>query len=210
MFYLIKCCNLRIKKRTELKSGTWFRPLSYYSVSAVPGSPAVEGSVEGQGTNWTGFEISCGCQETFSSLSSNLQSPFRSLPPQPPAATMLPPVSAFGGCAATLIFESWLKDWEIQERLASLLWKHFVSFLSVPDSFSLPLQYFYYFLLYSIFFPSSVAVLKLLIRNYRNNLKNWWREVPKTTELYTWNEWIVQHGSYISTKLFLKREKKQR
>ena len=41
-----------------------------------------------------------------------------------------------------------VKAWEIQKRLASLLWNRLVPFLSVSDSFSLSTQYFYYLLLY--------------------------------------------------------------
>lgn len=44
MFYLIKCCNLRNKKRPEMKIGTWFRSLSCDSAAGVPGSPVGEGS----------------------------------------------------------------------------------------------------------------------------------------------------------------------
>lgn len=78
MFYLIKCCNLRIKKRTELKSGTWFKSLSCLLLDVFEsGSPAGEG----QGKNWARMEIPRGNQETFASLGSNPQRPLWSLPP---------------------------------------------------------------------------------------------------------------------------------
>lgn len=134
MFYLIKCCNLRSKKRTSWKlapgSGHWVVTLRLFPLSGR--AQQNDRDQRGRVRDFLGPPSSLFLSQSqstivllglFSVILHSCSGPLQSAP-------------AFQGSAAMLVFESWLKNWEIQKRSVPLLWKYLISFLSVPDSFS--------------------------------------------------------------------------
>lgn len=94
--------------------------------------PCRGGFREWQGTNWAGFEISCGLPETlpFSAPPHRAHSgPFLCNPP------LVHPAPALGRCAAMWILDSWLKD-KFRSSWLLFLESSGLPFFSVPGSFS--------------------------------------------------------------------------